>query len=175
MAELTSFAKHTLMQQLRELTKRPPENVSVGLRDEKNLAEWEVMFLGPTNSLYEGGYFKALLKFPVDFPNMPPEMTFITPILHPNIYPNGKVCISILHPPGEDRFNEQESADERWRPILGVEAILVSVLSMLTDDKPNLDSPANIDAARLYKESEAAYKKQVRKLVRDSEENFGRD
>lgn len=42
-----------------------------------------------------------------------------TPKRHPNIYPDGRVCISILHPPGTDRFNEQETADERWRPILG--------------------------------------------------------
>lgn len=96
MTELSTFAKQTLMQQLRELTKRPPENVSVGLKDESDMAEWEVMFLGPTGSLYEGGYFKALLKFPPDFPNLPPEMVFTTPILHPNIYPDGKVCISIL-------------------------------------------------------------------------------
>ncbi|RYY68731.1 hypothetical protein EON63_24490 [archaeon] len=34
---------------------------------------------------------------------------------------------------------------ERWRPILGVEQIIVSVISMLSD--PNDDSPANIDAA----------------------------
>lgn len=33
----------------------------------------------------------------------------------------------------------------RWRPILGVDAILLSVLSML--DQPNVDSPANVDAA----------------------------
>ncbi len=61
------------------------------------------------------------------------------------VYPDGKVCISILHPPGEDKFNEFESADERWRPILGVDAILLSVISMLND--PNLESIANIDAA----------------------------
>lgn len=61
------------------------------------------------------------------------------------VYPDGKVCISILHAPGEDRFNEQESADERWRPILGVESIIISVISMLSD--PNDESPANIDAA----------------------------
>jgi ubiquitin-conjugating enzyme E2 G1 len=42
-------------------------------------------------------------------------------------------------------MNEQESADERWRPILGVEQILVSVMSMLVE--PNPDSPANVDAA----------------------------
>lgn len=61
------------------------------------------------------------------------------------VYEDGKVCISILHPPGEDQFNQQESAIERWRPILGVESIVVSVISMLSD--PNDDSPANIDAA----------------------------
>jgi ubiquitin-conjugating enzyme E2 G1 len=65
------------------------------------------MFFGPAGSMYEGGFFKAMLKFPSDFPSMPPSMTFVTPILHPNIYPDGKVCISILHPPGVDQFNEQ--------------------------------------------------------------------
>jgi hypothetical protein len=34
---------------------------------------------------------------------------------------------------------------ERWRPILGVESIILSVISMLSD--PNDESPANIDAA----------------------------
>lgn len=65
---------------------------------------------------------------------------------HPlSVYPDGKVCISILHPPGEDEFNEQEKAEERWRPIISVEAIIVSVISML--GSPNVDSPANLDAA----------------------------
>ena len=69
----------------------------------------------------------------------------LPPCLPSSVYEDGRVCISILHPPGEDRFNSQESADERWRPILGVEAIIVSVISMLSD--PNDESPANIDAA----------------------------
>ncbi len=55
------------------------------------------------------------------------------------------MCISILHTPGVDAMNAQETADERWRPIIGVETVLVSVLSMLSD--PNIESPANIDAA----------------------------
>jgi ubiquitin-conjugating enzyme E2 G1 len=143
---LTTFATQHLMSQLMELKRHPPDNVSVGLFNDQ-LHMWECMFFGPMGSLYEGGFFKAMLIFPSDFPNNPPKMQFTTPILHPNVYPDGNVCISILHPPGEDQFNEQESADERWRPILGVEAILISVLSMLTDDEPNLDSPANIDAA----------------------------
>lgn len=169
--QLTTFATQHLMSQLMELKRHPPDNVSVGLFNDQ-LHIWECMFFGPMGSLYEGGFFRAMLVFPADFPNGPPKMQFSTPILHPNVYPDGKVCISILHPPGEDKFNEQESADERWRPILGVEAILISVLSMLTDDEPNVDSPANIDAARLYKSDVKEYKKQVRRLVRRSEEAY---
>jgi hypothetical protein len=44
-------------------------------------------------------------------------MKFITNIWHPNVYPNGDVCISILHPPGDDATNPQETAAMRWNPI----------------------------------------------------------
>lgn len=44
-------------------------------------------------------------------------MTFTTPIWHPNVYPNGDVCISILHEPGDDATNPQETAAMRWNPI----------------------------------------------------------
>ena len=43
-----------------------------------------------------------------------------------------------------------ETADERWRPILGVEAVLLSVISMMND--PNINSPANIDASIQYRD-----------------------
>ena len=71
------------------------------------------------------------------------------------VYPDGKVCISILHPPGTDSFNAQETADERWRPILGVEAVLLSVISMLND--PNIESPANIDASIEFRDQREKY------------------
>jgi ubiquitin-conjugating enzyme E2 G1 len=116
--------------------------------------------------MYQGGLFAAILKFPADFPNNPPDMRFETEMFHPKIYPDGRVCISILHPPGTDRFNEQETAEERWRPVLGVESILISVLSMLAD--PNLSSPANIDAGVMMKNDQEGYTKKVRMLVRKS-------
>lgn len=60
------------------------------------------------------------------------------------MYPNGEVCISILHPPGEDP-NRYETSDERWSPVQSIEKILISVMSMLAE--PNDESPANIEAA----------------------------
>lgn len=118
--------------------------------DDNDMFKWSVIFEGPEDTLYEGGYFKAELRFPDDYPNNPPEMKFISKMWHPNIYPDGKVCISILHAPGTDQMNSQELAEERWRPILGVESVLISVISMLND--PNIESPANIDASVQFRD-----------------------
>lgn len=65
-------------------------------------------------------------------------------------------------------FHVQETAEERWRPILGVEGIIVSVISMLSD--PNDESPANIDAAVMWRNDRDAFKKKSRLLVRKSQD-----
>ncbi len=46
-------------------------------------------------------------------------------------------------------MNPQEKVEEKWNPILTIEAVIMSITSMLVD--PNLDSPANVDAAKLHK------------------------
>lgn len=44
-----------------------------------------VLFLCPPwRTLSEGGYFKAHLLFPKEYPQRPPKMKFITDIWHPN-------------------------------------------------------------------------------------------
>ncbi|KIY48534.1 ubiquitin-conjugating enzyme [Fistulina hepatica ATCC 64428] len=148
-----------LRRQLAELTKRPVEGFSAGLVDESNLLEWEVLIIG------EGGFFRARLTFPPEFPLLPPKMRFISPMWHPNIYPDGTVCISILHAPGEDQYG-YEDAGERWMPV----HTLLSVISLLSSETPNLDSPANVDAAKEVRTDFAAYKKKVRRLARRSAE-----
>jgi len=166
----SSYGAELLRRQLIELSRNPPDGVSVGLGDDENIFHWELMIVGPPDTLYEGGFFAAKLEFPSDFPNAPPTMTFTTPIWHPNVHEDGKVCISILHPAGEDQYNELETAEERWRPILGVEAIIISVISMLSD--PNDSSPANIDAAVMWRDNRADFKKRVRADVRRSQESL---
>ncbi|KAL4071683.1 ubiquitin-conjugating enzyme/RWD-like protein [Scleroderma yunnanense] len=158
-----------LRRQLHDLTKRPVEGFSAGLVDDDNLYEWEVMIIGPPDTLYEGGFFKARLSFPPEFPLLPPKMRFITPMWHPNIYPDGRVCISILHPPEDDQYG-YEDASERWLPVHTVESILISVISLLSSETPNTDSPANVDAAKEVRTDITAYRKKVRRLARRSAE-----
>ncbi|KAK9767622.1 Ubiquitin-conjugating enzyme E2 15 [Basidiobolus ranarum] len=154
-----------LRRQLRELTKHPVEGFSAGLVNDDNIYEWEVMILGPPDTLYEGGFFTARLSFPTDYPLMPPKLRFVTELWHPNVYPDGEVCISILHPPGEDKYG-YEQANERWLPVHTVETILISVISMLSS--PNDESPANIEAAKEWREDYPTFKKKVQRIVRKS-------
>lgn len=67
---------------------------------------------------------RSQLRFPPNYPLMPPTMTFLSEVWHPNVHPDGKVCISILHPPGDDPL-QYEKADERWSAAMSVEKVLL--------------------------------------------------
>ncbi|KAF8622615.1 hypothetical protein AX15_006872 [Amanita polypyramis BW_CC] len=109
----------------------------------------------------EGGVFAAKLTFPPDYPLSPFKMKFEPPLFHPNVYADGTVCISILHTPGDDP-TMYELASERWSPVQSVEKVILSVISMLAE--PNLESGANIDCCKLYREN----KKEYERIVCDS-------
>ncbi|KAK7522539.1 ubiquitin-conjugating enzyme/RWD-like protein [Phyllosticta citricarpa] len=166
MASSTAAAAGLLGRQLKQMqTDKDIPGISVGLVD-NNVFEWEVMLMISDDcKFYGGGFFRARLSFPTEYPLLPPKMKFETPIFHPNIYPSGEVCISILHPPGDDKYG-YESASERWSPVQTPETILLSVISMLSS--PNDESPANVEAGRLWREDPKEFKKRVRKCVRDS-------
>jgi len=143
--------------------------ISCGLVN-SNVFEWEVMLMISDDcKYYGGGNFCCILKFPESYPLMPPSLTFKTPIpFHPNIYPDGRLCISILHPPEDDEYG-YEKASERWSPVQTPESILVSVLSLLND--PNDESPANVEAARLWRAEKSGnkeFKQRCRKILRES-------
>ncbi|KAK1342988.1 hypothetical protein QTO34_015757 [Cnephaeus nilssonii] len=140
---LVPSSQKALLLELKGLQEEPVEGFRVTLVDEGDLYNWEVAIFGPPNTYYEGGYFKARLKFPIDYPYSPPAFRFLTKMWHPNIYETGDVCISILHPPVDDP-QSGELPSERWNPTQNVRTILLSVISLLNE--PNTFSPANVDA-----------------------------
>ena len=152
-----------------DLLREPVEGFSAGLLNEENFFEWGITVMGPQDTLYEGGCFKTVLNFPPDYPNNPPSCRFTSEMWHPNVYPDGRVCISILHSPGDDP-NGYETAAERWTPIQTVETIMLSIISMLSC--PNDESPANIDAAKQFREEPKAFRRKVQRIVQKSQEDF---
>lgn len=181
----SSVASKRLFQEYKSLLTNPVDGISAGPLNEDDLFIWEALIQGPEGTPYEGGIFPAELRFPRDYPLNPPKMKFLGEIWHPNgtasphpcayptktyarrtiVYSNGEVCISILHPPGDDP-NHYESASERWSPIQSVEKILISVMSMLAE--PNDESPANVEAAKMWRERRPEFEKKVREGVRRS-------
>eukprot|EP00070_Physeter_catodon_P033058 XP_028339952.1 ubiquitin-conjugating enzyme E2 R1 isoform X3 [Physeter catodon] len=145
---LVPSSQKALLLELKGLQEEPVEGFRVTLVDEGDLYNWEVAIFGPPNTYYEGGYFKARLKFPIDYPYSPPAFRFLTKMWHPNIYETGDVCISILHPPVDDP-QSGELPSERWNPTQNVRTILLSVISLLNE--PNTFSPANVDASVMYR------------------------
>lgn len=151
------------MKEYQDLTTNPPDGITAGPASEDDFFLWDCLLSGPDGSSFEGGLFPALLKFPKDYPLSPPTMTFQCTLFHPNVYPNGEVCISILHAPGDDP-NHYEQASERWSPVQSVEKVLLSVMSMLAE--PNDESPANIDAAKMWRNNNAEYNRIVKRNTR---------
>lgn len=101
---------------------------------------------------FEDGTFKLLLTFDESYPNKPPTVKFLSRMFHPNVYANGELCLDILQ--------------NRWSPTYDVAAILTSIQSLLHDPNPN--SPANAEAAQLYRENMKEYVRRVRATVEES-------
>ena len=153
------------MAEYKQLTLNPPEGIVAGPLNEENFFEWEALITGPEGTCFEGGVFPARLTFPADYPLGPPKMKFTCDLFHPNIYPDGRVCISILHAPGDDPMGYESSA-ERWSPVQSVEKILLSIMSMLAE--PNDESAANVDAAKTWRDDRAKFDEIANRTVRKS-------
>jgi ubiquitin-conjugating enzyme E2 R len=161
------MAEKILMSEFKALSKEPWTNIEL---INESIFEWKValIVINP-DSIYHGGFFTAKMTFPKTYPFSPPDFKFYKPPFHPNVYPDGKLCISILHPPGDDEMSG-ELAAERWSPAQRVESVLISILSLLDDAEPS--SPANVDAGVMMRNDPEAYKARARQDVEASKANM---
>lgn len=136
-----------------QLQKNPSRYLQV--YDAEDLFKWTVFIIAPDGSPYEKGLFRALIRFPDTYPMDPPSVQFQSEIAHPNIYRDGKVCMSTLQNPAPAHLESIGDPLLNWRPVLGVEQVIVSLVSMLAD--PNCEDPANRDCAELFMKDNAAY------------------
>ena len=109
MATPVSTSLQRLAGELKSLQHEPVEGFIVTLPNDDDLYVWHVAIFGPPDTPYQGGYFRAKMSFPLDYPYSPPKMKFLFPLLHPNVYSDGELCVSILHPPGEDTMSGELS------------------------------------------------------------------
>ncbi|PHT89660.1 Ubiquitin-conjugating enzyme E2 2 [Capsicum annuum] len=152
---MSTPARKRLMRDLKQLHQDPPAGINCAPYD-KNIMLWNSVIFGPHDSPWDGGTFKMTLQFSEDYPNKPPRVHFISRMFHPNIYADGSVCL--------------DSLQNQWTGAYDIAAILTSIQSLLCDPNPN--SPANSEAARLFRENKSEYNRKVREIVEQSWTDF---
>jgi ubiquitin-conjugating enzyme E2 D/E len=134
-----------LTAELTDLKKDCPDFCSAGPRD-GNMYLWDGVIMGPADSPYSGGIFNLEIHFPTDYPFKPPKVLFVTRIYHPNIHPQGQICLDILK--------------DMWSPALTISKVLLSICSLLTD--PNPKDPLCPEIANEYINDRNLYEDKAR-------------
>jgi ubiquitin-protein ligase len=139
------------------LKKKPMDFVKFEM-DESNIYYWKFTVSGLNSIYYKGGIYEGIINFPKEYPLKPPVIKFTSKLFHPNVYIDGKVCISILHEGTDDTGYENDA--DRWSIVQNIQTIFLSIISLLDD--PNDESPANIDAGKLWRDNKDAYAKRIK-------------
>lgn len=146
-----SIAIKRLTKELSKLKEESDKLEGIVIDDPADIMIWTARIRGPPDTPYEEGEFEMLIKFDNDYPKCAPSVKFVTPMYHPNIYRDGKICVDILQ-------------SHEWTPAQNVRTILLSIMSLLMD--PNPASPANREAAELYNKDKKAYGETVREFIK---------
>lgn len=127
---MNSIPKDTtqrILKDVREMLKHPLTDHGIYYQhDEHHLLKGYAMIVGPSNTPYAYGYYFFEFLFPTDYPYCPPTVRYCTNKnnirFHPNLYVNGKVCLSILN----------TWAGEKWSSCQSIQSVLLTLCSILT-------------------------------------------
>jgi ubiquitin-conjugating enzyme E2 Z len=112
------------------------------LFNDKDIYDVKALIVGPVDTPYEGGFFFFKLKFPDNYPENPPSaklQTLASKVrFNPNLYEEGKVCLSILgtwEGPG-------------WTPCMTMTTVLTSMQSLMSEmpyrNEPGHDNDSDV-------------------------------
>ena len=100
--EIPKIKKNRLLKDVISIIKEPlTENGIYYVHDEGNMLKGYAMIIGPEDTPYHHGFYLFEFDYPSDYPFSPPKVTYHTndgkTRFNPNLYRNGKVCVSILN------------------------------------------------------------------------------
>lgn len=118
-----------ISKELGEIQKTTDLSLAVACRD-VDVRNVRALIIGPHETPYEFGFFEFAVRFNSDYPSKSPAVLCVTTNggrcrFNPNIYADGKVCLSILGTWRGER-------GEQWSSAQGLESILLSIQSLMS-------------------------------------------
>jgi len=132
---MSKINKRRLQKDIVDIIKEPlTDNGIYYAHDEENMLKGYAIIFGPDDCIYRYGGYCFEFKFPYDYPFSPPKLKYITndnvTRFHPNLYRNGKVCISILN----------TWKGEQWTSCQSIKSVLLMLVTLL-HNKSLLNEP----------------------------------
>ncbi|GMM31037.1 E2 SUMO-conjugating protein [Martiniozyma asiatica (nom. inval.)] len=117
-----------------------------------DLYRWNAGVPGKPGTIWDGATYPLTIAFPPEYPAKPPKIQFPAKFYHPNVYPSGTICLSILN-------DEQD-----WRPAITLKQLLLGIQELL--DTPNEKSPAQEPAYKAFVNNQKYYEEQIKLQVK---------
>ena len=132
---ITKQTQKRLISDITNLYKNPLNEQGIFyIHDDENMMKGHAMIIGPPDTPYEDGMYFFEFNFPYDYPINPPKVVFLNNNGHtrfnPNLYRNGKVCLSILN----------TWRGEGWTSCQTIRSVLLTLVTVL-NEKPLLNEP----------------------------------
>lgn len=103
-----------------------------------DMFRWVCIIPGPSGTLFEDAKLRLTMHFGSDYPLKPPTVKFDPVLPHCNVFPSGRVCLSLLQ-------EDTKLAGEGWSPTISIKDILLGVQMLLKN--PNT---AHMAGQRVY-------------------------
>jgi ubiquitin-conjugating enzyme E2 D/E len=154
-ATRAASARRRIAAELRNIQRDPIPGCSAQ-PDPNDIFSWTATIEGPPHSVYAGGTFHLTIQYPQNYPFLPPTVTFVTKIYHPNIDSNsGFVGLSCL--------------EEEWCTALTMSTILLSLRAFMGSPDPEVCVMSEIAEEYLVKQE--AFEEKAREWT----QNFARN
>ena len=132
---ITRDTQHRLIKDIRDIVRNPLlDQGIIYAHDEDDMLRGYSMIIGPSDTIYADGFYFFEWIFPYNYPFSPPVLKFRTydgvTRFHPNLYRNGKVCLSILN----------TWKGEQWTSCQTIRSILLTLVTLF-HNKPLLNEP----------------------------------
>lgn len=118
-----------LLKDVKDLIKNPLHDEGIYyIHDDADMLKGYALIIGPPDCIYQGGAYFFEFMFPSNYPLQPPVVTYYTndglTRFNPNLYRNGKVCVSLLN----------TWKGEQWTSCQTIRSILMTLVTLFHND-----------------------------------------